>query len=162
MTDLKVSNLGDKFIQQSEGTVLTLYKDSVKDDTIGTGHEIILPTDQWVLDQNGIISQEQSDTLYINDKIKVENYLNNVICKNWFMPPKQYQFDGLADFIFQYGDDLINRFPDTYAIFTNGVDVNIIYALTNWFNNAKPENHDGLLIERRTREVKLFRDGQYS
>ena len=158
----QISNLGNVFTKKSEGLELVIYPDSRNKNTIGFGHLIKLPADQWIIDQNKTITQDQAEMLYSYDKFDVEVYLNNVICKNWASQPTQFEFDALADFVFQYGTSINIRFPDSYNIFRSGDRTKIVYALTNWFNNADPETDDNELFERRQREVLLFTKGVYS
>ena len=162
MSNMQVSKLGDIFTKQNEGLELKIYHDAKSKDTVGYGHKIILPADQWIIDQNGVITQDQAEELYNFDKFYVEVYLNNVIFVNWLMRPTQWEFDGLADFSFQYGTSLQTRFPDSFNIFRSGDRGKIVYALQNWFNNVDPKQDDDLLVPRRQREVALFRDGKYS
>ena len=161
MSNMQVSNLGNTFIKQSEGLELKIYPDSEGNDTVGNGHKLILPKDQWIIDQGGILTQDQVEQLYSEDKFYVEVYLNNVICVNWQVQPTQYEFDSLADYTFEYGTSIQTRFPDTFDIFRSGDRGKIVFALRNWFNNANPKKDDQLLTTRRQREVLLFRDGHY-
>ena len=161
MSNQQISNNGDSFIRQSEGSELKIYKDKRGNATGGVGHKLIFPQDQWIIDQGGVLTQDQLEMLFRHDKFTVEVYLNNVIFKNWLTQPTQYEFDALADYVFQYGTSLYNRFPVTFIYFCSGDRDKIVYALRNWFNNDDPKAQDNELFERRTREVRLFRDGHY-
>ena len=162
MSNQQLSPNGIKFNKQSEGLKLVIYPDSRNKDTIGWGHLIKLPADQWIIDQNKTITQNQAEMLYSYDKFDVEVYLNNVIFKNWIIIPTQYEFDALADYVFQYGTSLYNRFPAAFTYFCSGDRDKILYALRNWFNNSDPKAQDNELFGRRTREIRLFGDNIYS
>ena len=158
----QVSPNGNAFIRQNEGLKLVIYPDSDDKDTIGWGHLIKLPTNQFIIDQNNTITLDQAEELYREDIFEVEVYLNNVIFLFWQPVPTQYEFDALADFVFQYGNDLSNRFPNSYQVFRTGNRSKIITLLNTQFNNASISKQDNSLVGRRQREILLFRDGVYS
>lgn len=149
---MKLSNAGARLMAINEGDRSTMYLDSLGNPTIGRGHLILRPSENYLL--TATLTQDQIEELFIKDVARVETWINqNCI---WNPSIKQYEFDGSCSFLHQYN---IDKYPNTKAAFINGNRQEIINAMSQ-FMSIRAGSGDNKLYARRQREIAMFR-GSY-
>ncbi|SRR6266566_2297996 len=147
---MNISDDGIAAIQQREGTVLTMYRDSASLPTIGTGHLLtkdelssgkVLATD-W---KDGITPALAEDLLK-RDLAAAQAVVNAAIT----VPLVQYQFDALVSFAFNVGSMAFRQ--STLARILNAGDyLGVPAQLQRWIHSAGVV--DPGLIARRKSEI---------
>lgn len=145
-----ISDEGIAAVQQREGTVLTMYRDSASLPTIGTGHLLtkdelssgkILGTD-W---KDGITPEFAADLLK-RDLAAAQAVVNAAIT----VPLVQYQFDALVSFAFNVGSVAFRQ--STLARILNARDyIGVSAQLERWIHAAGAIDQE--LVARRASEV---------
>ena len=119
---MKISEKGLNLIKEFEGCQLNAYKCPSHVWTIGWGH-----TGDVYEGQS--ITQEEADSLLINDMVEYEGYVNN--CNNLTFTPNQNQFDALVSFAYNCGNGSLNTLvqnrdsstvADKLLLYINGSD----------------------------------------
>jgi lysozyme len=146
---MKLSSAGNKLIITNEGEKSTMYLDSRGIPTIGIGHLILQPSENYLL--TATLTQDQIENLFIKDIARVETWINqNCI---WNPSIKQCEFDALCSFLHQYN---IDKYPNTKAAIINGDRTEIINAILQ-FRNIVAGSGDNELLPRRQREIAMFK-----
>ncbi len=144
---------GEIFIAGFEGTKYVAYQDDDNIWTIGKGHKILLPQEKYLLTAK--LGDPEVMQLFNQDLRVVEQYVVH-LSETWPIPINQVQFNALGDFVYQYGTNLKNRFPNTYHILVSG-DINNICIHLLDFTNEKVTRGDGKLLTRRHKEIALLK-----
>jgi len=143
----KVSSSGLQFIKDSEALRLRSYKDSGGKWTIGYGHLIKLPEEQYLLDK--IISPDKAQQLLIQDiKLAETTIKNDVLVKL-----TQNQYDALVSLIFNIGGTAFKG--STMLVTLNKADfTRAANEFPKWRFINKKESVG--LLARRAKEQSLF------
>ena len=96
---MRISEKGLNLIKEFEGCQLDAYRCPSHVLTIGWGH-----TGDVYEGQS--ITQEQADSILINDMVEYEGYVNN--CSELTFTPNQNQFDALVSFTYNCGQGSLN------------------------------------------------------
>ena len=142
---MKISEKGLNLIKKFEGCQLNAYKCPSHVWTIGWGH-----TGDVYEGQS--ITQEEADSLLINDMVEYEGYVNN--CNNLTFTPNQNQFDALVSFTYNCGQGSLSTLVKDRDAST------VADKLLLYINGS-----DGVLqglVRRREAERVLFLDEDYS
>ncbi len=98
MSTIKISNSGLDKLKRSEALRLKPYLDSAGKWTIGWGHLIKLPSENYLLDKDGI-SEAQATELLRQDLATAEDSVNRLV----EVPLNGNQFDALVSFVYNVG-----------------------------------------------------------
>ena len=97
---MKVSSEGIKFIQEQEGLRLEPYRDIVGNWTLGYGH-LMNEEDLQKYPPGNKITLETAEGILLKDLSLVEESIAKLVC----VTLTQSQFDALADFVFNLGEE---------------------------------------------------------
>ena len=139
---MKISDKGIAFIRDHEGCVLTAYQDGGGVWTIGIGHTRGVKAGQ-------VITQSQADEFLADDISPVEACIN----KSVTVALNQNQFDALASFIFNVGE---NAFKNSTLL--KKLNAGNYRAAADQFTRWVYDNNVFVqgLYNRRTDEKVLF------
>lgn len=134
-----------------EGIGLSKYKDSVGVWTIGVGATASEIPDiaSWPMDRE--LSLEGAFNLLESSITKYEDAINKALK----VPVKQYQFDALSSICYNIGVGGLSKSTFMKLINVEALEKAIFTAIMAW---NKPKE----IIERRSKEAKLYTTGQYS
>jgi len=99
ISQLQISDVGITLIKQFEGNELTVYQDIAGLDTIGIGHLITNEEKQNGRFSNGVITEEESRQLLLEDLSNLQKSIRNCIQQ----PLTQEQYDALISLAFNIG-----------------------------------------------------------
>jgi len=149
---MKHSAICRKALVLSEGLRYKSYLDTKGYPTIGIGHRI-KANEKYLMDV--LLTDEQVNDIFMKDMAYTETWINkNCI---WNIPIKQCEFDALCCFLHQYNIEDI-RFKDTKKAFISGDRQQIINQMMQ-FRNAVAGSGDNQMVERRKREITMFKAG---
>ena len=141
---MRISEKGLSLIKEFEGCQLNAYRCPSNVWTIGYGH-----TEN--VQENQSITQEEAESLLINDMVKYENYVNT--CSNLTFVTNQNQFDALVSFTYNCGQGSL-------ATLVQNRDANTVADKLLLYINGSNGVLQGL-VRRREAERVLFLDGNY-
>jgi len=150
---VQISPSGRQFIKISEGVRYKAYKDDRGYYTTATGH-LIEPNESYLIDK--ILLNADVDAIFNKDAAPRENWLNQNC--DWDNPIKQYEFDMLMDWMWQYD---VATYPHTRQAIIEGDRQNIINHIMEFCDEVGGSGDDNLR-PRREREKKLFLTGKYA
>lgn len=146
---MHISDKGIEFIIREEGERLTAYKCPAGVLTIGVGH-----TGKDV--KEGMkITKEQSSDLLKHDLKRFETCINTNVSRVL----KQHEFDALLSFAFNVGCEAFKKSTLLRKINNKSSIEDIEKEFNKWMyggGRVLP-----VLVGRRKREMKLFKDGVY-
>jgi lysozyme len=145
----KMSLKGIDFLIGEEGFKNSAYKDSKGIWTIGIGHKIILPQEQYLLTKT--LTNQEVQQLLRKDLEKFEKVVNDSI----YFPLPQNKFDSLVSLGFNIGQSGFSSSTLVKDINSKLSNDEIIKAFSMWHN-------PNVLIPRRATEARLYITGNYS
>ena len=146
---MKVSDKGIAELLSHEALVTAPYKDSVGVWTIGVGHTASAGKPNPQTMEKGVqVPVEDMIALFRTDLAKFEDGVNKAVK----VPLAQHEFDALVSFHFNTG--AIGRASFVKKL-NAGDRLGAANGMLEWKKPAE-------IIPRRTKEMKLFRDGKYS
>jgi lysozyme len=145
----KMSLKGIDFLIKEEGFKNKAYKDSKGILTIGVGHKIILPSENYLL--NKTLTNSEVQQLLKKDLKRFEKVVNDSI----IYPMSQNKFDSLVSLGFNIGESGFRTSSLAKRINSKMSNEEIIKAFLMW-------NKLSELINRRIKEARLFITGDYS
>jgi len=146
---MKVSRQGIIEIAAHEGIVDMPYRDSTGVWTVGIGHTAKAgPPDPSKLPRARRIPLSEIFRIFAGDLASFETRVNKAVK----VPVAQHEFDALVSFDFNTGG------IDRASLVRHLNRGNRAEAAASFMNWSKPPE----IIDRRTKEMELFRSGQYS
>ena len=149
---MKVSSKGVEFIKRHEGLRTTAYQDVAGFWTIGYGHLIKLPYEEWLMEQP--IGEELATNILKEDLAIAERCVNLHV----HIELDQEQFDALVSFTFNLGCGALER-STLRALLNMGQRERAAEQFQRW-NKAGGKVWAGL-TKRRLEEKRLFTEGLY-
>lgn len=147
---METSKEGLEFLTILEGKRNKAYKDTSNLWTIGVGHLIIRPTEDYLLNKT-LTDQDILDLL--SKDLKVTEKVVSSLIKQSLL---QNQFDALVSLVFNIGQGNFRNSSVLRFINLNQTD-KIENAWLAWRNSAgKP-----ILLDRRKKEYNLFKNNNY-
>lgn len=140
------------FLIDCEGKKSKAYKDSVGKWTIGIGHCIKLPKEQYLKDKT--LTEKEIQDLLISDLNPCINAINKYVS----IQLNQYQFNALCAFIINEGCEAFRTSTLLKKINLNASKEDIEKEFLRWNKikaNGKYEVSKGL-VNRRKKEVSLY------
>lgn len=148
MATIKISNKGLDNLKLSEALRLKPYKDIAGKWTIGWGHLIKIPEENYLLEQKGI-SEEKATQLLRQDLATAENAVNKLVT----VPLTGNQFDALVSFVYNVGTGAFER-SSMLRILNQGDYNGAASQFARW-TYAGGQQSAGL-VARRAREQSEF------
>lgn len=144
---MKTSNSGIEFVEREEGSRNKAYKDSSGLFTIGTGHLIRRPSEDYLLTK--VLTPQEILDILSNDLKTTENCINLLLK----VPVSQNQFDALVSLTFNIGCGNLKK--SSVLRFINLGETDKI--ATAWYMWMYDSTHKPVLLDRRKREYELFK-----
>ena len=169
---MKISQSGVNFIAKEEGWKNVVYLDSRGLPTIGVGHLLtkselssgkILIKGEYIKYRNGLTDKQVQD-LFDQDLDKYENCVNDCfkiqtsqLSYSGYIKLTQGQFDALVSLCFNIGQHAFKT-STLVKLLKKGLFKEIPFQFKRWkYSNGKP-----ILLERRKREVEIWKNEDYN
>lgn len=153
---MRTSDLGIEFVKTEEGLRLHVYRDQVGRETIGYGH-LLTYGERVRKAYDAGITEDAADAILRRDLGYVEHHVVRCVTA----PLAQRQFDALVSFTFNLGVGALSS--STLVKRINSGDPLAHEEFGRWVYGSVGGQKAKLpvLVQRRARECRLFRDGVY-
>ncbi len=137
------------FIESLEGRKRTVYKDSGGRETIGDGHLMVMPRDQYLLDKQPL-SDDDINLLLSDDLARFESEIISKIT----VPLNQNKHDALIALEYNIGQGAFDGSTLVRLINSNASESEITNEWSKW-NHVNGFIDDGL-TNRRKKEISKY------